>query len=74
MQVSATHLCTVQWHAMLKVPFTCLEVDRKKLHQDGYAVPEDLKFIADLPLDQVKASTNYGLDYSAVGLTKAMPS
>lgn len=51
---------------MLRVPFEYLEVDRTRLRQQGYALPDDLTFVADLPLDAVKANTDYGMKYPPV--------
>lgn len=40
-QISATHLATVVWHTVLKLPFKAMIADDNELHQAGYMMPSD---------------------------------
>ncbi|KAK9835297.1 hypothetical protein WJX84_011834 [Apatococcus fuscideae] len=60
-QVSATHIATIVWHCQWRLPFRYVCADKSRLIERGYALEHDIKLVATLDPDEIKASNDYGL-------------
>lgn len=67
-QVSATHLSTVVWHTMRKLPFKAIIADTHDLQDKGYMLPTDFDALEHLTMDEA-SSPRHLMESPKVGVS-----
>lgn len=66
LQVSATHVNTIHWHQMWRLPFRALMADRELLEARGYATEKDMCHARTLDAGMLTLKNNYAIDSEEV--------
>lgn len=61
LQISATNIATILWHAYWKLPFRYVTVDKERLAERGYALERDLELVGELDPTHLTKAMHYGI-------------